>query len=289
MRSGTEDTGSQAEAGRTRTLLWQSLAWCALVTALWTLDTLTKIETRERTGVGLENFRLITEQVTSAIGVLAMVGFVVWWLGRFPIQKSSWLSSVVGHVIGSAIFSLGHYAILYGLRRVVYAVADVTTYPPANLLANLAFEYQKDVKIYVGIVAIVLLHQTYVSRQDAVQTPEAAARKKLLVQTRTGEAVIDYDQLDYLESARNYVSVFANGREHLMRSSMSALLASLGDSRFVRTHRSYAVNLDKVNEILSIDAKFFIRMQDGRDIPLSRQYRDALRQRIAGRADSGDE
>ena len=288
MRSGTEKTGSQAQSGKMRTLLWQSLAWFALVAVLWTLDTLTKIEARERTGVGLDNFRLITEQATSAIGVLAMIGFVVWWLRRFPILSSRWAASVVGHIIGSAIFSLGHYVILSGLRKLIYALADVITHPPASLLSNLAFEYQKDIKIYIGIVAIVLLYQTYTSRKTFAQTPEAAARKKLLVQTGSGEAVVDYDQLDYLESARNYVSVFANGREHLTRSTMSALLDSLSDSRFVRTHRSHAVNLDKVDEIRLVDGKYVVRMQDGRDIPLSRQYRDALRQKIAGRPDAKD-
>jgi DNA-binding LytR/AlgR family response regulator len=102
-----------------------------------------------------------------------------------------------------------------------------------------------------------------------------------LLQTAKGEAVVDYGDLDYFESARNYVSVFAGGREYLTRNTMNGLLESLADDRFVRTHRSFAVNVDKVAEIRSVDSAYIVRMHDGRDVPLSRRYRDVLRGRIA--------
>lgn len=279
---GTNIAGSQPHSGQLRALAWQMLAWTVLVGVLWTLDTLTKMADRERTGVGPGDFQLITEQMTSAIGVLVMIGFVVWWLQHFPVQKSRPLSSIAGQVIGSVIFSVGHYTILFGLRRLIYAVADIDAALPQSLLANLVFEYQKDIKIYIGIVVIILLYKTYVSKQSA-EPAMVTGRKKLLLQTSQGEAVLDYDQLDYFESARNYVSVFSSGREYLTRNTMNGLLESIADDRFVRTHRSFAVNLDKVEEIRTVDSSYVVRMQDGREIPLSRGYREALRDRIAGR------
>ena len=282
-QAGTKTARSLAKTGGLRTRVWQALAWTAFIGTLWTLDTLTKMVDRERSGTGPDNFQLVIEQVTSAIGVLVMIGFVVWWLRHFPVKRSRPISAIAGQVIGSAIFSLGHYAILFGLRRLIYAVVDIEVPLPQSLLANLVFEYQKDIKIYIGIVVIILLYKTYVSKQSAKPTM-VTGRKKLLLQTSTGEAVLDYDQLDYFESARNYISVFSSGREYLTRNTMSGFLESIADDRFVRTHRSFAVNLDKVAEIRAIDSSYVVRMQDGREIPLSRSYRDALRERIAGRS-----
>ena len=51
--------------------------WVLLITVLWTLDLMTKFAVRERTGVGLDDFRLIAEQVTSGLAALVMVLFVV--------------------------------------------------------------------------------------------------------------------------------------------------------------------------------------------------------------------
>jgi DNA-binding LytR/AlgR family response regulator len=59
---------------------------------------------------------------------------------------------------------------------------------------------------------------------------------------------------------------------------MAALEPRLDPARFVRVHRSYMVNLDRLQEIEPLesgDAR--LRMRDGQVIPCSRRYRSALR------------
>ena len=61
---------------------------------------------------------------------------------------------------------------------------------------------------------------------------------------------------------------------------MSTLIENLANDEFVRTHRSFAVNLAKVDEVRSQDSGYLIRLAGGREIPLSRSYRDEFRRRM---------
>jgi two-component system response regulator LytT len=52
----------------------------------------------------------------------------------------------------------------------------------------------------------------------------------------------------------------------------------LAPGQIVRTHRSYLVNIDKIEEIRTTDnGGYEIELQSGRTVPLSRGYRDGFR------------
>ena len=72
----------------------------------------------ENAGLGYapDSFRLITEQVTSAVVVLLLVPCVAWWLNRFPLQRDRVVLAVAGHVLGSVLFAVAHYFMLVGMR-----------------------------------------------------------------------------------------------------------------------------------------------------------------------------
>ena len=274
---------THSDDGYLRRRLLEAGFWIVLIGLLWTLDTLTQMALRTRTGVGLDDFRLITEQATSAAGALVMVPFVAWWLNHFPIRKAAPFSTIAGHIVGSAIFSLGHYTVLILLRKVVFFLDGRTYGTPISLISNLLFEYQKDIKIYLGVVIIIAIYRMFLGGENRLQLRPKSAQK-ILVQTGSGESVLRYDQIDYLESARNYVVVHAGEREYLVRNTMSALLEKLVDGDFVRSHRSFAVNLAKVDEVRSTDSGSSIKLADGQEIPLSRSYRETFKERLKGPA-----
>ena len=278
----TDDT-TTTDNGYLRRRLLEAGFWIVLIALLWTLDTLTQMAVRARTGVGLDDFRLITEQATSAVGALVMVPFVAWWLNHFPIRKAAPFSTIAGHIVGSIIFSLGHYTVLILLRKVVFFLDGRAYGSPISLISNLIFEYQKDIKIYLGIVVIVTIYRMFLGGENRLQLRPKSAQK-ILVQTGSGQSVLRYDQIDYLESARNYVVVHADEREYLVRNTMSALLDKLADGDFVRSHRSFAVNLAKVDELRSSESGNTIRLAGGQEIPLSRSYREEFKERLAGPA-----
>lgn len=250
--------------------------WILAIVVLWGLDTLTKMQVRDRTGIGKDNLGLITEQATSAAGVLIMLLFVAWWLGHYPLRRARLGTTVLAHFFGSIAFSLGHYTLLIWFRKSVYVLVDIQYYPPASLLSNLLFEYQKDIKIYLGIIIVITIYRNFLGGENRMQLRPAAAQR-ILVQTGSGESILTYEQIDYLESARNYIVVHSGEREFLIRETMSELLGKLAAGRFARSHRSYAVNLDKISEIVTNDSGHSVRLLDGVEVPLSRKYRDGFK------------
>ena len=257
----------------------EAAGWFVLVAVLWGTDLLVKFSERERSGVATDTFRLVSEQATSAIAALVMVLFIVQWLRLFPLQRDAWPRAVIGHTLGSVLFAFGHFSLMVLLRVPWYALNGRTYIWREPFVSNLIVEYQKDIKIYLGFVVLIVAYQAF--RRSRRPTPKAGA-DRLLVQTGAGESVLRFEQIDYLEAARNYIAVHADGREFIVRDTMSNLMQKLAGGPFARSHRSYIVNIDKIREIRTIDSKPVIRMESGVTVPLSRGYRDEFRKFITG-------
>jgi two-component system, LytTR family, response regulator len=83
--------------------------------------------------------------------------------------------------------------------------------------------------------------------------------------------VIAADKLDYAEAQDDYVNLHAEGKEHLKQQTLSDLEASLDPARFVRIHRSYLLNLDRLARIDSEGGEpKAVLLTDGTRLPLSR-------------------
>lgn len=257
----------------------EAVGWAVLIGVLWGTDLVAKILVRDQDGIGKNDFLLISEQLTSAIAALIMILFVVRWLRLFPLTRDAWAQAIVGHTVGTIIFAFGHYALMVAMRIPWYAINDHNYIWREPFVTNLIVEYQKDIKIYFGIVVIVTLYQAY-RRSRRVAAPMPGNR--LLVQTGSGDSVVRFDQIDYLEAARNYVSVHAEGREYVVRDTMANVMGRLSGGPFARTHRSFIVNVDRVKGIRSVDSKQRVFLESGDNVPLSRGYRDEFTRTIAG-------
>jgi hypothetical protein len=249
-----------------------------IIAVLWTVDTLTKINIRNFQG-GPDDFRLIVHQVTSAIVVLALVPAVAWWLSRFPLRRDMIFAAIVGHVVGSGLFAIAHYFSMVGLRYISYTLYGRDFIFSDFWIRNVIVEYQKDIKIYLGIVAIISVYRYY-RRQEASNVSTEPDR--LIVQTGSGETIIRQEDIEYLEAARNYVVVGTADREYLIRETLGHLEQTLATAIFVRTHRSYLVNLDRIEEIRTTGSGGRqVRMQCGKLVPLSRGHRESFRRRVS--------
>ena len=91
------------------------------------------------------------------------------------------------------------------------------------------------------------------------------------------EFLIAATDIEWLQAQGNYVGLHVNGHDYLLRSTLTEFLAQLDPARFVRVHRSYVVNLDRIAEIEPLDGgEARLKMRDGSAVPCSRRYRDAL-------------
>ena len=261
--------------------LGEAAFFIVLVAVLWTADTLTKFSQLRFFGHEPDSFRLITEQVTSAIVVLLLVPAVAWWLSRFPLQRGRLVVAAAGHIIGSVLFAIAHYFLMIGLRFMVFGIAGERYVFSDFWFRNLVVEYQKDIKIYVVTVGIIAAYR-YV-RSTRTRAPAATvAADRLVVQTGKGETIIRRDDIEYLEAARNYVTVSTQERDFLVRNTLAKLEEQLAPGQIVRTHRSYLVNIDKIEEIRATETGGHeIHLQSGKTVPLSRGYRDKFRSLFA--------
>jgi two-component system LytT family response regulator len=107
--------------------------------------------------------------------------------------------------------------------------------------------------------------------------PAARPAAHLLVRTRARVYFVPADEIDYVESAGNYVRLHAGRQVHLLRQTMNTLEAQLDPERFLRIHRSYIVNIGRVQELRPVyTGEFEVLLKDGTRLTMSRGYRSGL-------------
>jgi len=98
-------------------------------------------------------------------------------------------------------------------------------------------------------------------------------KQGILVHTPSGELVIDAEEIDWIEADDYYAAIHSHQVRHLVRESLASLEKRLDHSRFLRTHRSAIVNVDRVAELRRETGETWLILRDGVRIPLSRRRR----------------
>lgn len=94
---------------------------------------------------------------------------------------------------------------------------------------------------------------------------------RVVVRDGTNIHIIPIAKLDYAEAQDDYIALVSEGRKHLKQQTIAALEAALDPARFLRVHRSYVVNLERVVKVepYGKDSKVAI-LRDGTRLPVSR-------------------
>ncbi len=86
-------------------------------------------------------------------------------------------------------------------------------------------------------------------------------------------------EVDWIESAHNYVGLHVGKATHLLRESMKSIESKLDPDKFVRIHRTTIVNVDRVKEISPwFHGDQIVILGDNTRLTLSRGRRKALKQ-----------
>src|ERR1700744_1131552 len=105
----------------------------------------------------------------------------------------------------------------------------------------------------------------------------ASSCERLLVPDGERLQLIDTASVEWLEADDNYVHVHTAGRTYLLRRTLQDLLSQLGEQRFLRIHRSTAVNLSCIGSFTPLfKGDYEIHLHNGRTLRLSRRYRDTV-------------
>ena len=100
---------------------------------------------------------------------------------------------------------------------------------------------------------------------------------RIAVRDRGRISFIRTRDVDYFESAANYVRIHVGPSVHQIREKISALTTRLDPERFARIHRSTIVNLDRIKEIQpAYSGDAIVILTSGQRVRLSRGYRGAI-------------
>ena len=83
----------------------------------------------------------------------------------------------------------------------------------------------------------------------AAARPAGQYSERIVVKDGTKVSLIPVHKLDYAEALDDYVSLVSEGKKHLKQQTISGLELALDPAKFVRIHRSYMVNLERVSRI----------------------------------------
>lgn len=113
-------------------------------------------------------------------------------------------------------------------------------------------------------------------RPDAGELASAARHpgqfaERLVVKDGTRVTLIPVGKLDYAEAQDDYVALASEGKKHLKQQTIASLEAALDPKMFVRIHRSYLVNLERVTRIEPYGKESrVVILSNGAKLPVSR-------------------
>jgi two-component system, LytTR family, response regulator len=107
---------------------------------------------------------------------------------------------------------------------------------------------------------------------------EPAYLKRLSFKSRGRTIIVSADDIEYVEAEGNYLSLQVGKESHLIRSAMHKFEEKLDPEKFARIHRSTIINIDRVKEMHPMfNGDQLVIMKNGKELTLSRNYRDRLK------------
>lgn len=100
----------------------------------------------------------------------------------------------------------------------------------------------------------------------------APGDERIVLGGRGGGAAVALADVVWVEADGAYVAVHAGGRRHVLRESLAQILERLGPRRFVRIHRSAAINLGHLRALRRGRPRgLVVELSDGTRLPISRR------------------
>ncbi|MCX8091101.1 MAG: response regulator [Verrucomicrobiae bacterium] len=108
------------------------------------------------------------------------------------------------------------------------------------------------------------------------QQPAPRARlSRIAVKSGERTVFVKTSEIEYIESAGNYLVLHAGRENHVIRETLGALEAQLDPKQFVRINRSTLVNVEQIRELQPLfKGEHVVVLRNGRQLPLTRGVRE---------------
>jgi two-component system, LytTR family, response regulator len=108
--------------------------------------------------------------------------------------------------------------------------------------------------------------------------PRGAPLSRIVVKDGVTVTVLPVGKIDFVKAEDDYVLLSSSGRSHIKKQTLATLEDALPKERFVRIHRSYLLNLDRLARVeSSATGAFTAVLTDESRLPVSRAGAQRLR------------
>jgi two-component system LytT family response regulator len=115
--------------------------------------------------------------------------------------------------------------------------------------------------------------------------PERFSLERILVKSKGRIVILRTAEIDWIESAGNYVTLHCGPESHLVRETMAEIAGKLDSGTFIRIHRSSIVNIDRIKEIQpSFHGEYDVILKTGVKLVLSRTFGEKFKRAFSTRA-----
>ncbi len=225
-------------------------------------------------------------ETTSILTILALLPLVLRFDQYWPINRAGLPWNILAHAGFSVVFSVLHVGGMLLLRHLIFNSIG-QFYDFGDWQREWLFEYLKDIRTYILILAVIYLYRSALARLrgdvklvDADQ-PTADGSDRILVKKLGKEYILDLQSIEWLEAAGNYVNLHLAGQVYPLRTTMGEIQQRLKPDSFIRIHRSYMVNLKQLDHIENTgNGGARLSLTQGDILPVSRRYLGTLRESI---------
>lgn len=113
-----------------------------------------------------------------------------------------------------------------------------------------------------------------------------ATSERLTFEERGRVTVVDPASVEWIEAQGNYQALHGSHGTRLIRETSARLEARLPSGRFVRIHRGLIVAVDRVRAMAPLaNGDAMVELASGKQLRMSRRYRETVRERVSGQRD----
>lgn len=263
--------------------------WMIFITIQCTANSVVAGIDAIRRDLGFASWEPWAWEFSSGIVWLALIPLMLAFDRRFPLVRPVVRRNLAWHLLFTLPLSLAHVLGMIALRELVYAAMG-GDYRFDNLPDEFFYEYLKDFRSYAGILATFYLYRFVLRRwqgeaqflaEGREEEPPEPVTDRFLVKKLGREFLVKVDDIDWVESSGNYVTLHVGERLYPLRETMSGIEQKLEDRGFARVHRGAILNLDRVKEIEPFDTgDARAHLVNGGAVPVSRRYRQVLKERL---------
>lgn len=204
-----------------------------------------------------------------------------WTVGREILRVMSFILVIA---VGNRLYLDWLIGLLPTLESWLWSIAVTFLIGIFPTVASIVANYIVQLRRYSRSAETLTLAPTPVNiaAPNVVPTPGIADNRLTLVADNEKDTLtLAPSDLLYIESSDNYCTVvyLKNGQpaKVLLRSSLSRMAGQINIAHIVKCHRSYVVNLDRVERVTGNAQGYKLHMLNGQfAVPVSRQYNDTL-------------